>query len=313
MKKLYDFTLGCDPEFIFVDNGIMVPACDLIRDAYQGKKGLFGYDGSGGGPAEIRPVPATDPIMLVKNIKYCLQLGLNTIPRTGNYDWVAGSAPRNVSLGGHIHIGLLGVPDSRKVRKSLTNFLDRIVAVPALMIENKAEAYFRRSTSYGKPSDCRYDDVPWGYEYRTLSSWLVSPEIATCILALSYITIWEFINGSIDKNLILPIDTARFVNIDEAYLRGLIPAIREDISRFQLYPEYKEYIDDIFDVLIANDRTWYDDRGDMKVTWGLSKPSMQEIKDKEADNVVASLFDDGVFLNDIPDQFAIIPSIEEEE
>lgn len=165
--------LGADPEFAFVsDNGEIAYAGGIVL---QGQ-GAFGTDGN---PdiAEIRPGAAWNAAGLVERLRETFTREIKRNPKVTDYEWHAGAAFNRNGLGGHIHFGM---PYSAKFVAAL----DVLMALPMMMMEDAAEAKVRKF-NYGHAAD--YELKPWGFEYRTLSSWLSSERKAMAVLSVAQV------------------------------------------------------------------------------------------------------------------------------
>lgn len=169
-------SLGADPEFGFLEDGEFVNADQY----YDGGEGIFGHDGCSS-IAELRPLPAYSVDEFVKNVRLALQTGYVQNKSTRNLTWKAGSMVGGQPIGGHIHIGGLG----KGIRTNLTKALDCLVAPVGALLENRAEGIRRKAGSYGHLSNMREQN--WGWEYRTLASWLTSPKVAKGLLSMCYV------------------------------------------------------------------------------------------------------------------------------
>ncbi len=173
-----EVTLGADPEFILInsDTGKMIPAsqflprfgtvgCDSVRIPNRQQRPI----------GELRPEPSPSPLVLADNIRKTLLQAVKLLPYN-NIKWIAGSQPSNYPIGGHIHFSNIQV--SSKLLRALDNYL----AIPVFLMEDTKNATMRR-TKYGLLSDYRIKE--YGFEYRTTSSWLVTPEISRGVLCLA--------------------------------------------------------------------------------------------------------------------------------
>ena len=175
--------IGADCEFgIMTPDGRSVNLVQIIDCSYSAER--FGFDHFGA-VAELRPKPADNPRGLVDNIRQVMQFGLSTYPELQPKRWVAGSYFNGTAIGGHIHF-----ETGRMGSERLVPLLDVFLAPILLVLENQSQARKRRQepdhytgVCYGKLSDRRYP--PYGLEYRTLSSWLLSPGIALGTLAIA--------------------------------------------------------------------------------------------------------------------------------
>ena len=180
-------SIGTDPELVFAKNGKLICAADVLTRP----GGEFGLDGHKF-IAELRPKPAISPRDLVESIRKILQTEASNLSA---YTWHAGAWIFDKPLGGHIHFG---VPSS----DNIVDALDHQFAIALALIEPQKEAQTRRTTTfpgardqrpYGLLSDVR--DKPHGFEYRTPSSFIVSPGVSLGILALAKAVVYEEVVG----------------------------------------------------------------------------------------------------------------------
>ncbi|MFD0711638.1 hypothetical protein [Paenibacillus sp. GCM10027626] len=176
--------LGADPEFLLASKtGKVVPASRFLQDGHgAGCDGVF-IGGQVRYPvAELRPAPAETPEQLIKNIRRLLLQAAEKIDDP-TLRWLAGGMPvSGFALGGHIHIS--GVPFHGR----LLRLLDSYVAFPLALAE--PESARRRRPRYGSLGDFRLQPYG-GFEYRTPSSWLVSPLAAKAALSLALLCACE--------------------------------------------------------------------------------------------------------------------------
>ena len=170
--KLQRVTLGADPEFVFVDpeTNRVKGACELVRNS----GGQFGTDGC---PtvAELRPSAANTAHGVILNIKKAIKKELARNRRLLRYSWFAGAQKAGYALGGHIHFGM-------PLDNEFVRMLDVFLAIPCIRLERKAEGRARKR-SYGHLSNV--ETKPWGFEYRTLATWLGSERKAFAILSVA--------------------------------------------------------------------------------------------------------------------------------
>lgn len=267
------FLLGADPEFGFTENGRNVSANNVMDegddDLYQA---TFGLDGSGR-VAEIRPDPSETPQGLVENIRKALAQGYRTHSDIRAYKWKAGSMVGGEPIGGHIHFGVIGIFNEMRDEQrffnyaGMTKFLDIYLAQTVILLEAEREAR-RRRESYGMLGDHRAQNH--GFEYRTVSSWLTCPEIALGVLSLAKASAHEYMFGDrkeFDKSSLL-LSASYYNSCTRSEYIKHFPALQKNISKFELYKDYKEAIDTLF-ILIEKNKTWFPGDEDMTVAWGL--------------------------------------------
>jgi len=260
-----DFKIGADPEFGFINsNDDVVEASSLIADTGS----MFGTDGNSD-IGEIRPAADEDPIMVVENILDAMRQGMKRNPSTAqpNIRWKAGSRVGTNPIGGHIHFGVKGM--GLKADRAIGS-LDTWLAQPALLLEDREEAHYRRSHGYGHLAD--YRNQAWGFEYRTLSSWLTSPQVSMGVLCLAKTIMWEVINHDLSPHT-HPADLAPYAGMGEfdagnmSRFRAKFPTLWEHVKKMELYEKYKEPIDFIGS-LIERQMTWFP-KIEVREAWGL--------------------------------------------
>jgi len=280
MSKLSDakkLTLGADPEFCFVKRGRIYSAENLLsnepgEDEFIDTEGEFGLDGCGE-IAELRPKPSNDPYVLVENIRKALGIGYIKIPNLRNYKWVATPIQDDYSMGGHIHLGFRNLPKGvfvpRINNRVMTQLLDLYLGVPGVLVEPEWEANSRRD-EYGGVGD--YRRQPWGMEYRVLSTWLSHPAVALSILCLAKTVAVE---GLMHGDTLRAISDKEYSSLHEfgfdpkLMKTKLLPTVYSRLTKFELYPLYKEEIGFLLDMIYAGKSTLT--RPDMKTTWDLDK------------------------------------------
>lgn len=164
------YLLGADPELRIIREGVSLCADDWVRDADFDQ--AFGIDGSALA-VELRPEPTNSPTELVQTIRSLLLSGYQTL----GFEMQAGTGREGRHpIGGHIHLGVDFVSE---------RVLDYFIGLPLAALEPPSGREYRRTNGYGRWGD--YREQPWGWEYRTPSSWLVSPATARIALALAWI------------------------------------------------------------------------------------------------------------------------------
>lgn len=192
-----DVTIGADPELVVVHPKTGMP---LRVNNYVGG-GEFGADGHGY-IAELRPLAAITPDQLTKNVQRCL---MGAPPMIKTLPWQAGPWVGTKPCGGHIHFG---VPLSDDIMIAFDSIMPILLAV----IEPAEQARKRRTTplaiagtrpgargdavrfnNAGKPYGLLGDfkTKPYGFEWRTPASFIVSPGVATGVFALSKGVLYE--------------------------------------------------------------------------------------------------------------------------
>lgn len=258
--------MGADPEFVLRhrDSGQMV-----LASRFFPYKGLVGCDARGFRGmrarrplAELRPNPSTSPVVLTENIRRTMRVALRRAPYR-NVEWVAGSLPfYGYPIGGHIHF--TGIPLDSRLLRAFDNYL----ALPVLFLERESKAKGRRS-KYGRLGDYRTKDHG-GFEYRTLPSWLVRPEITQAVLTLAKIIAENFPLLPGDA-LLLPENQSAFYLADKAALRTLAQAHWQDIRDLVTSDDDLKVLRPLEQALHSS--TSWDDGSDLRRNWKLRIPS----------------------------------------
>lgn len=175
------FLVGCDPEVaVLGQNELPVRVDEIIH-----KDGQVGYD-HGGRVMEFRPKPYKGTYTLVKELKKLVEEARGT--KLGNYKWRAGAvvrgSERHDTLGGHVWIDLnphatVHVKRVQAMDK-VTELLERLEILP------RQDCITRRRGHYGKFGDVRIlDGNRPRFEYRTMPSWMFSPQVTFACLTLA--------------------------------------------------------------------------------------------------------------------------------
>lgn len=260
-----NFMMGTDLEMMFRNReGKMVLASKYLPR--QGKVGCDALsimrDGKRFPLAELRPEPNTSPLRVVRNIEETMREAKQLLP--ARLQWLAGSMPfQRYGIGGHIHYS--GIPLSSQLVRALDNYL----ALPVLMIEDTNTAAKRRPR-YGFLGDIRLKSHG-GWEYRTLGSWMVSPEIAKAVLCLAQLVAVhhrELIRTPLGQTNL----QRAFYRGDKETLRPHFDEIWHDIQKTDLYDTYKEHLD-LISKMVQSRETWNETQ-DIKGAWGIQYPRL---------------------------------------
>ncbi len=263
-----DFTLGADVELIIVDGR------KLVCDKTVSGKEPFGADGSGiGKVSEIRAKPSHNPLKVVNSIREIFLDKIKHNPRYLNFKWKAGSYVNGKSIGAHTHFGV-----NKKIInfQNATNVLDQYVGAISVLLEKKEEGRKRREIGYGFYGDFR--EQPHGFERRSSGSWLSCPHVASGILCLDKVVMYELLNNPSFKS-------GNYVNYDNfhymqtKHIRSKFPAIWSDIQKMILYPHYKKHID-FLKFLVDNNLTFITKK-DLKLSWGIINTNTESKKEEK--------------------------------
>ena len=254
--------MGADPEFMLSNarNGDMIPAsqffpregvvgCDSIRMPNRQQRPI----------AELRPKPDYSPLQLLSNLDQAMREANKLVPYR-NVKWLAGSRPfSGYSIGGHIHFSNIDL------NNHILRALDSYVGLPLFLIENQTTAVKRRN-KYGFLADYRVKEYG-GFEYRTPGSWLVSPQIAAATLCLGKIVASNYLRLS--RNCFISTGAQKaFYEGDQVYLRNQFNDIWADVQSLEMYNEYKDQLQVIYD-MVKNNIKW-EEKEDIRKAWSMS-------------------------------------------
>jgi hypothetical protein len=257
-----DFTIGTDAEFV-----ITRPNNDLVFSGDYPLKAPMGADGNER-TWEVRSEASPNPLVLVRSIQKIFNDYINERPVFMGYDWKAGGYPHyECPAGLHVHFG---ISHKKTNCEQASLFLSNYAGAISLLLEDKEESKKRRiykNCEYGWIDNYRVK--PWGWEYRTMSSSLVSPYVTTALLCLAKVVYYEFqnIKGLSADSYISPAD---FNQHKIAGLKENFPKLWKDIIKMKLYQTYKPYIDILY-FLVTNNLTWYPKNKNLKESWGLTR------------------------------------------
>lgn len=223
-------TIGSDPEFGLVREGKQVMAYEYLPDSIREDIGCDGHSDIG----ELRPRHGETPREHLRNIAALIEELGNIVP--GDTSITAGSmVAGNDAIGGHLHFG---VHMSESETLLAAKALDYYLALPIALIEVQASAKYRRTRcDYGILTNCRTQS--WGFEYRTLPSWLLGWGIALSVLSIGYAVVEAVYSGHCpDVPDRLP-DPDDFYNCDKKAMRPLIANIRRGWRELPLYPHFR--------------------------------------------------------------------------
>lgn len=164
-------TLGCDPELVCKINGKFQPASDFFK-----MNSSMGLDGCNY-VAEIRPGYSESPVDLTAKIRYILEYGHQ---KESDLEFYCGHYVEGYPIGGHIHCSTL---PTQQIINALTTNLEAL----SNCIDDLEQKRKRSHTGYGKAGSCKFK--PYGFEYRTPGSWLLSPSTALATLTLAKLSI----------------------------------------------------------------------------------------------------------------------------
>jgi hypothetical protein len=164
--------IGADVEFVFEKDGLIEDASRHLRF-----KDRFGTDGCSS-VVEIRPFPSEDPRYVINSLSRMMKMRAKRQPVITKFNWVAGSIAGGRPVGGHIHFGTGSTPRANEVK-----YLDTFLATAVALTDDSLALERRQSSSYGLLG--AYRSQPWGWEYRTLPSFIVDKRFAEGVLTLA--------------------------------------------------------------------------------------------------------------------------------
>lgn len=261
-------TIGADPEFGFLRaDGTLVSPGSVINDTLSDR---FGIDGSRR-VAELRPDYSSSPAGLVDTIKQILQRGYDTNQASHHLVWKAGSVAGEEPIGGHVHLGHSTLAAHGQVCDDLGVALAKVVSPVVAMAEDREEAILRRvGSNYGTidGENCMRLQAH-GIEYRTLPSWLTSPQDALSVLTLCYVVGSNFDNADfMNAAMALPeVDSEFFSDCNKRAMVFYLQDIAKVLKKANGFKEMLPAMAPMFDLIIKSKS--FDVDQDMKQSWGL--------------------------------------------
>jgi hypothetical protein len=266
-----------DPELVLLDRN---EPTVIAADNYLVRTAKFGVDGHRY-IAELRPEPAETPKDLVTNLRRTLAFGGQPIL---DLKWLAGPFKHKKPLGGHIHFGSVYMDE--RIREALDGYLPILLS----HIEDEKEATLRRCTTryegivqrdrgvpYGLLGDFR--EKKWGFEYRTPSSFILTPAITRGVLtAAKAIVLEELESGAKAFSKLsralrkrLSFSPQNFHKLDRTKFATKIPILRKLLfgMKYFEYDEgrnHKAFLSYLFDFPI---KKGYSSNRDLKTAWKL--------------------------------------------
>ena len=252
--------LGADLEFIIKrrKGGL------IYASRFFSRTGRIGYDQQSSRHsrrsypiAEIRPAPSQDPSEIVANIKSLLRRASRRAGKSTRFE--AGSLPvRGYPIGGHIHLSRISMTTG------LLRALDNYLALPVMMLESPLRAR-RRRPRYGHLGEFRWKGYG-GFEYRTLSSWIVAPHFALAVLSLAKLVADNY--ESLQRDFMQSPELVRaFYRQDKEALKEQFRLVWADLQGLDDYRKVAEQIE-VIPNLVNEEKQWLESR-DIRARWGL--------------------------------------------
>lgn len=252
--------LGADPEFVLRSpDGKVIPASRFMEKSGQvgcdavilrGRRLIHPL-------VEIRPEPAENPTQLLDHIRSGLIQAQQMIA-DDSLEWLAGGMPvKGIPLGGHIHFSGIWL-HSNLVRK-----LDNYLTLPVALLED--EASHQRRPLYGYLGDCRLKPHG-GFEYRTLPSWLLSPQIAFGVISLAFL-IAENYRSLRQEPLVKASLQQAFYNGNRKELLKAAAPLWKELEELPAYSAYARELDAFKQILFSASPV--DSSRDFRKAWEL--------------------------------------------
>lgn len=258
-----NFSIGADIEFMLNCDDELLPASEFFP--LDGPVGCderqIEQDSGEFALAEIRPEQAESPYVLFNNIKSLIEDASTKIPYR-NVSMRAGSMPfYGYQCGGHLHFALK--PSTRLLR-----VLDYFLAFPLAMLEHSNTSRKRRRTKHGGLG--RYRLKPYGFEYLTLSSWIIKPEITLAILCLA-----KLAASSFDKletpYLFHPLIQRAYYQGNQSVLKSIWLDIKKQIIDKTNYSEFEQELKPLFTCI--EEGRHLDESNDIRENWNIEIPN----------------------------------------
>jgi len=210
--------IGTDIEFVFERGGTLEHASNHLKF-----KDRFGTDGCSS-VVEIRPYPSEDPRYVINSLSRMMKMRVKRQPAIGKFNWLAGSIAAGKPVGGHIHFGTGGEPRGNEVK-----YLDTFLATSVGLTDHGPSLASRQSNSYGMLGSWRRQ--PWGWEYRTLPSFIVDKRFAEGVLTLAQKLVEHCLLNSHTTEELRDLDYLKLTDDEKSgYRRGELDITR---TRFQ--------------------------------------------------------------------------------
>lgn len=256
-------TMGADLEFTLIYHNEVIPASDFFPiegevgcDGRQMERNCGEY-----ALAEIRPKPADSPHEVFLNIKELLKEASDKVPYQ-DIEFRGGSRPYSgYPCGGHLHFGT-------PLSLSLLRGLDQYLALPVALVEESYNARKRRKTGFGGLG--RYRFKPHGFEYRSLSSWIVEPDLALSILCLAKLILNH--HHELPSDFIFDFTVQKaYYNSNKPVLKKIWKQIKSRLMSTSSYPLYQNELSILFN-RIEEKRTCQES-SDLRKNWGFQVPN----------------------------------------
>ncbi|MGJ7918949.1 putative amidoligase domain-containing protein [Neobacillus sp. LXY-4] len=259
-KPELTFTIGADIEFMLSCDNELLPSSTFFP--IGGEVGCderrIEQDSDDFALVEIRPEKAETPHDLFNHIKELMSQASDMVPYE-NVQFRAGSMPfSGYQCGGHIHFGL-------PVSLSLLRALDQFLAIPFAMIENPITAKLRRRTNHGGLG--RFRIKPYGFEYISLSSWIIDPHLSLGLLCLAHLVAIHH-HELTSHFLFDPLIQRAYYRGNQVNLKQLWPEIKKKLINTVTYPQYERELSYLFEAIETGFP--HSESSDIRLHWGLT-------------------------------------------
>ncbi len=259
------FTMGADIEFMLSCDDELLPASEFfpLSGAVGCDERQIEQDSGEFALAEIRPEPTESPDELFRKIQKLISDASNMLPYQ-NVSVRAGSMPfYGYQCGGHLHFGI-------KPSVKLLRVLDYYLAIPIAMLEQSSTSRRRRKTKHGGLG--RFRNKPYGFEYLSLSSWIIKPEITLAVLYLAKLAVTHFKELE-TPYLYHPIIQRAYYGGNHAVLKSIWQDIKTQIKEKTDYLPYETGLIPLFQLI--EEGYLLNETKDIRRNWNLDIPDQR--------------------------------------
>lgn len=257
------FSIGADIEFMLSCDHELIPASTFfpVEGAVGCDERQIEQDSGEYALVEIRPEKGQTPHELYTHIKQLMEKASEMVPYE-NIEFHAGSMPfRGYQCGGHLHFG---IPSSL----SLLRALDYYLAIPVALTEETKTAKLRRKTNHGGLG--RFREKTYGFEYISLSSWIVEPNLTKSILCLAYLVATHH-HELQTEFLFHPNIQRAFYHGNQPILKQLWGDIKSTLMKTSSYSSYENELAYLFDIIENGNR--FNESSDIRKNWEMIIPN----------------------------------------
>ncbi|MBB6445380.1 putative amidoligase domain-containing protein [Bacillus benzoevorans] len=259
------FTIGADIEFMLSCDDELLPASEFfpLEGAVGCDERQIEQDSGEFALAEIRPEQSESPHELFRNIQSLIAAASERIPYS-NISIRAGSMPfYGYQCGGHLHLGI-------KPSVKLLRVLDYFLAFPLAMLEQSNTSRKRRRTKHGGIG--RFRHKPYGFEYLSLSSWMIKPEITLAVLCLAKLAVSHFTKLE-TPYLFHPLIQRAYYQGNQPVLKSIWQDIKKQIITKTDYLSYEKELTPFFKCI--EEGYLLNEAKDIRKNWNLEIPNQE--------------------------------------